>query len=168
MATMGTETGVVFRPAGEAPASWSMGMLFERLLGAAESDGAMGVALITQAPGSATPLHVHSRESEAFLLLEGSMTYRAGEEVYRLGPGGFIYLPSRLPHAFRITGASPTRFLALATPATILSLYEEIGVPAQERRLPGAPPSAEDVGRWIEAAGRHGIEVVGPPLPEEG
>ena len=154
MATTGTGTGVVFRPAGEGPAVWSMGMLFERVLGATESGGGMGLALITQAPGSATPLHVHHRESEAFFLLEGSMTYRAGEDVFKLEPGGFIYLPSGLPHAFRITGVSPTRFLALATPAALLSLYEEIGGPAQERRLRGhLPPCRTSGAGWRRPVG---------------
>lgn len=164
MSARETGTGVVFRAAGERPAVWSMGMLFERILGATESDGTMGMALITQPPGTATPLHVHHREAEAFYLLEGSMTYRAGEELFRLEPGGFIYLPAEVPHAFRITGNEPTRFIALATPAAILSMYEEIGRPAEERRLPGGPPTPVDVGRWMEAAGRYGIEVLGPPL----
>jgi quercetin dioxygenase-like cupin family protein len=167
MATTSPATGVVFRSAGEGPATWSMGMLFERMLGAGESDGSFGVALVTQAPGSATPLHVHRREAEAFYVLEGSIAYRAGEDVHRLEPGGFIYLPTDVPHAFRITGAAPARFLALAAPSSILSMYEEIGVSARERRLPDAPPTPEDVGRWTQTAERYGVEVVGPPLPED-
>jgi quercetin dioxygenase-like cupin family protein len=159
-------TGVVVRAAGDGPAVWSMGMLFERILGAAESDAGVGLALITQAPGSATPLHVHRREAEAFYLLEGSMTYRAGEDTFRLTSGGFIFLPRDVPHAFRITGEAPTRFLAMATPAAVLAMYEEIGRPAEERRLPGGPPAPEEIGRWMEAAGRYGIEVLGPPLTE--
>jgi len=106
--------GPVFRPAGEADALWSMGSLHERLLTASESAGALGLSIVSQPQGTATPLHVHHREAEAFYLLEGSMTYRAGDEMFELGSGDFLYLPVDIPHAFRITGSSPARFLALA------------------------------------------------------
>ena len=54
-----------------------MGSLFEHLLPPEESGGRLGVAVVTQPPGIATPLHRHTREAEAFYLLEGEMTYRA-------------------------------------------------------------------------------------------
>jgi len=44
--------------------------------------------------GTATPLHVHTREAEAFYVLDGSLTYRAGEQTHRLSAGSFIYLPA--------------------------------------------------------------------------
>ena len=34
-----------------------MGSLFEHLLTAQESGGALGISLVTQPPGTATPLH---------------------------------------------------------------------------------------------------------------
>jgi mannose-6-phosphate isomerase-like protein (cupin superfamily) len=144
-----------------------MGSLFERLVAAGDSNGALGVSLVTQPPGAATPLHVHHREAEAFFILDGSMTYRAGEDVFKLESGGFIYLPADVPHAFRVTGTTPVRYLALATPGEVLQLYEDIGRPAEHRRLPGVPPSPEEIGRWMETAGRYGIEVLGPPPPAE-
>ena len=161
-----TTAGPVFRATGQAQAVWSMGSLHERVLTASESDGAIGLSVVTQPPGTATPLHVHHKEAEAFYLLEGSMTYRAGKDVFRLEAGDFIYLPVDIPHAFRITGASAARFLALAVPGAVLDLYQEVGRPARERRLPEAPPGPEEIAGWLEAAGRYGIEVLGPPLPE--
>lgn len=61
------------------------------------------------ATGDCHPLHVHHREAEAFYLLEGSMTYREGEDVFRPESGDLIYLPVDVPPAFRITGSSPAR-----------------------------------------------------------
>lgn len=46
----------------------------------------------------------------------------------------------------------------------ILDLYQEVGLPAEERRLPSERSSQEEIGRWLEAAGHYGIEVLGPPL----
>src|SRR5665647_698143 len=67
----------LYRPAHSAPATWAMGSLFEQLLSATDSGGSLGMALVTQPPGTATPRHRHTREAEVFFLLDGSMTYRA-------------------------------------------------------------------------------------------
>jgi len=143
-----------------------MGSLFEHLLGAEESGGRLGVALVTQPPGVATPLHRHTHEAEAFFLLEGTMTYRAGEEVFHLAHGDFIWLPQGLPHAFRVTGDLPVTMLALTEPGGLLGLYDEVGIPATERRLPGADGLAMEVEipRWNEVGPRYGLQVLGPPL----
>lgn len=159
---------VVRGPGAEGPGTWAMGSLFERLLTGADSGGALDVSLITQPPGIATPLHVHSREAEAFYVIEGSLLYRAGEQLHELCAGSFIYLPAGVPHAFRITGRKPVRFLGLVSPAGLMDLYDEVGLPARERRLPGADGRTieDEIPRWNEIGPRYGLHVVGPPIPE--
>jgi quercetin dioxygenase-like cupin family protein len=110
--TSGDRVGeVLVRAPGDGPATWAMGSLFERLASAAETSGAFGVSLVTQPPGVATPLHVHTHEAEAFFLLDGTMSYHAGSTLYRLSAAYFIYLPKGVPHAFRVTGRRAVRFL---------------------------------------------------------
>jgi quercetin dioxygenase-like cupin family protein len=159
---------VVVRTEGSGPATWAMGSLFERLVNADESGGELGASLITQPPGIATPLHRHTREAEAFFVLDGTLTYRAGHDVHHLSEGSFIYLPAGIPHAFRITGSTPARFLALTVPGHLLDLYDEVGIPAAEHRLPGKDGLSmeAEIARWNEVGPRYGLEVVGPPLPE--
>ena len=156
---------VVVCAAGQGHATWAMGSLFERLVTAEQSGGALGAALITQPPGLATPTHVHTREAEAWFLLEGTLTYRAGTELFDLAAGDFIYLPRDVPHAFRITGSTPARYLGLTLPGKLLSLYDEVGVPAADRRLPDGGIPAADIQRWSELAPRYGLRIVGPPIP---
>lgn len=160
--------GVVFRTPGEGPATWAMGGLFEHLVGAADTDGLLGMSVVTQPPGIATPLHRHTREAEAFYVLAGEISYRAGEEQYDLEPGSFIYLPRGLPHAFRIRGEVAARFLAFTTPGGLMGLYDEVGIPARERRLPGDDGQSPEVElpKWAEVGPRYGLEVVGPGIPE--
>jgi quercetin dioxygenase-like cupin family protein len=164
-----TTTDILVRGPGEGPSTWALGALFEPIASAAQTAGAFGVSLVTQPAGSATPVHIHTREAEAFYLLDGAMTYRAGEQTYRLCAGSFIYLPCGVPHAFRVTGTEPARFLALAVPGALLALYDEVGRPAPERRLPepGEMSLGEDIRRWLEAAPRYGLQVVGPPIPDD-
>ncbi|WP_134768359.1 cupin domain-containing protein [Nocardioides sp. 1609] len=161
-------SAVVMRDPGAARGTWAMSSLFEHLLESHESGGALGVALVTQPVGVATPLHRHTREAEALFVLDGRIDYLAGEERFDLRPGCFLHLPAGVPHAFRIRGDQPARFLALTLPGGLLGLYDEVGLPAAELRLPGADGLAPEVEvpRWNEVAPRYGLEVVGPPLPE--
>jgi quercetin dioxygenase-like cupin family protein len=159
---------VVHGPGDANHATWAMGSLFEHLLLPEESGGRLGVATVTQPPGIATPLHRHTREAEAFFLLEGEMTYRAGDETYDLSPGSFIYLPQGIPHAFRTRGEGPVRYLALTEPGHLLALYDEVGVPAGALRVPAEGEGremAEEIERWNAVGPRYGLEVVGPPIP---
>jgi quercetin dioxygenase-like cupin family protein len=167
---MGTavNAGVVVREPGAGRATWAMASLFEHLLAADESGGALGISLVTQPPGVASPLHRHTREAEALFVLEGDITYRAGEDLYELVAGSFLYLPADVPHAFRIRGDHPARFLAMTTPGGLMRLYGEVGIPAAERRLPdgdGQSPEVE-IAKWNDASPRYGLEVIGPPIPE--
>lgn len=165
---MSEPNGVVVRRPDDRPATWAMGSLFEHLVTAGESDGRLGVSLVTQPPGVATPLHRHTHEAEAFLVLEGHVSYRAGDETHELDDGCFIWLPESVPHAFRIRGTSAARFVAFTAPGGLMGLYDEVGIPAAERRLPGAdgqPPEVE-LPKWAEVGPRYGLEVVGPGIPE--
>ena len=126
-----------------------MGSLFEHLVGPEETDGELGVALVTQPPGIATPLHRHSDEAEAFYVLDGGMTTSPGGDL-QLDAGWFIYLPRGVPHAFRIRGDAPARILALTAPGGLLGLYDEVGVPAAGRRLPGGTADARGGDRALE------------------
>lgn len=71
------DTVVVYAP-GTGRGTWAMGSLFEHVAGAAQTGGSLGASLVTQPPGIATPLHRHNHEAEAFYLLDGTMSYRAG------------------------------------------------------------------------------------------
>ena len=171
MSTMSetTSTAIMVRDPGQGPATWALGALFESLASAADTAGTFGISLVTQPAGSATPLHIHTREAEAFYLLDGNLTYRAGEQTHRLIAGSFIYLPSGVPHAFRVTGTSPARFLGLTVPGGLMDLYDEVGRPAQQHQLPepASETLGEDIQRWLQAAPRYGLQIVGPPIPAD-
>ncbi|SDS14278.1 Cupin domain protein [Nocardioides scoriae] len=163
-----SSSSVVVHRSGEGPGTWAMGSLFEHLVGAGQTDGRLGMSLVTQPPGTATPVHRHTREAEALLVLEGRVDYLAGEELHHLADGDFLYLPLGLPHAFRIRGEAPARLLSLTVPGGLMGLYDEVGVPADALRLPGpgeGRSAPEEIARWNEVGPRYGLEVLGPPLP---
>lgn len=159
---------VVVHRAGEGPGTWAMGSLFEHLVSAEQTGGTLGMSLVTQPPGIATPFHRHTREAEALFLLDGLVEYRAGDETFELTAGSFLYLPLGVPHAFRIRGESPARFVSLTAPGGLMGLYDEVGVPAAGMHVPQEGeglPLPEEIARWNEVGPRYGLEVVGPPIP---
>ena len=164
MAEVATKGQAIVRHSDEGEAIWAVGSLFMVKLTVEESGGPLSVMQVAGLPGGATPLHVHHAEAEAFYLLEGEMTYHAGEKVFELRAGSFVYLPKDVPHRFRVRGTTAVRFLAFGTPGGVEHLYREVGVPADKLSLP-APPTAEEFRRWPAAAPKYGLQLLGPPLP---
>ena len=73
------------------------------------------------------------------------------------------------PDPLQAVTTTPVRFVALTAPGGLMDLYDEVGLPARERRLPGTDglPMEEEIRRWNEVAPRYGLRVVGPPIPAE-
>ena len=60
-------------------------------------------------PGSGAPLHVHKDVDEIFILLEGSLDLRLGDEQLLVEANHTIAIPAGVPHAFVAVGPGPTR-----------------------------------------------------------
>ncbi len=69
---------------------WYLGCLFTVLADARETGGRFGLVESLSPKGTEPPRHVHSREDEAFYLLEGEITFYIGEESYVAVPGTFV------------------------------------------------------------------------------
>src|SRR5690242_7558394 len=150
----------IIRDAGEGDALWTMGQLWTLKARSAETAGELAAMEVAMPAAAAPPLHIHHHEAEVMYVLEGEITFRCGDEVRTCGPGGFVYLPHGVPHAF-LPGPQGTRVLALVVPGGLENLYQEVGEPASELRLPDLPP---EVAKWMQLSHRYGIEVIGPPL----
>ena len=121
------------------------------ILDAAITGGQVTVIDTHARHGDASPVHVHNRDDEAFLLLDGQMTVWVGEARHQLRPGGIAFLPRNIPHAVRYDIAS--RALVLSTPAGFQEeVFRSAGwdLAGQARRLAAHPGLA----RQGRAAGR--------------
>ena len=63
-----------------------------------------------------TPLHVHAHEDELFHILEGRHVFECGDDRFEVGPGSFLALPRRVPHAHRRVVPGAGRFLVMTCP----------------------------------------------------
>jgi quercetin dioxygenase-like cupin family protein len=109
--------------------------------------------------GHASPVHVHSQDDEAFLLLDGAMTVWVGDERHQLRPGGIAFLPRGIPHAVRCDIAS--RALVLSTPAGFQeAVFRTAGWDLSQPVPDGWRVTPEALDR---AAEHSGVTLLGPP-----
>lgn len=138
---------------------WTGGTVFDVVLGGHQTAGAVAVLDQRGTRGDVTPMHVHRNEAEIFYVLEGGITAWSGDDLLELEEGDAVHLPAGRPHAFGIR-SSRARLITVTAPAGFADFVSAAGVP-----LDGDQPATWefDLGRIMQAAPQHGIEIVGPP-----
>jgi mannose-6-phosphate isomerase-like protein (cupin superfamily) len=96
-----------------------------------------------------TPLHVHANEDEMFYVLEGEHIVRCGDDEFRLGPGGVVFLPRGIPHSQRRVVPGQGRLLVLTSPAGFEGFFREL---AEAERAGTLGPDA-----YAAASDRYGV-----------
>jgi mannose-6-phosphate isomerase-like protein (cupin superfamily) len=145
--------------AGEGERIWIVGDTMTLLATGERTGGGMVLLENLTAPGGGPPPHVHTREDEFWFVVDGTFEIRLGDEVHRLGPGGFAYAPRGTVHNFRNTADRPSRILVGFTPAGMEGFFRESGRPATDDG-PAPPVGADEIARTLVAAPRYGVEAV--------
>ncbi len=90
-------------------------MLVERVSGDL-ADAAVEMWRITVQPGYGSGRDTIAYSGEELVLCEqGELTFRVGEDEYRLRPGDVLHFKAKAPHGWRNEGRSAARFLILGT-----------------------------------------------------
>ncbi len=130
----------------------------------AETNGKYAVWEAIVPPGGGPPLHEHSREEEAFYILEGEVACQVGERQILAAAGSFVHLPMGIPHRFRNESNTTARILITVVPAGLENMFFETGVelPVGTQEVP--PQSVEqrqaEAARILQAAPKYGIRFV--------
>jgi quercetin dioxygenase-like cupin family protein len=143
---------------------WIDGHTLEILLDGAVTGGQVMVVRSHMGVGSASPLHLHRKEDEMFVILEGEGVFWVGDQVHEVGAGGSVFLPRGVPHAYHFT--SPVvDMLTICTPAGMESFFRGAGRDLTTPRPEGWSVTMEAL---VEAARSGGQEILGPPpeLPQ--
>jgi quercetin dioxygenase-like cupin family protein len=148
--------------ADEGEALWAFGVLATVKASADTTAGRVAVIEHLAEKGAGSPLHVHRREDEWFYVIDGSVTFWVGGEVFEAEAGAFVYGPRDVPHTFLVS-SEKARFLLVTEPAGFEQFMRAMSQPAGALTVPppAAPPS--DLGPLIAAAAGYGIEILGPP-----
>lgn len=78
-------------------------------------------------PQVGPPPHIHSKEDEAFFILEGKVEILLGEQTLIGTPGSFVYLPKNTVHAFKTVGSTPARMLNILNPPGAETFFQQLG-----------------------------------------
>ncbi len=121
---------------------------------AAETGGSLSLWEAVIPPGEGPPPHTHTREDEAFCILEGELDFEfEGQEApRRLGAGGFFFGARGRRHAFRNRGDRPARLLILSAPSVGLDqMFGEL----DEATAAGVP----DFAKIIAICAKYGVRI---------
>ena len=101
--------------------------LFRYGIGGEESDGALAMLEVTIPPRTLIKPHIHTREDEFSLVLEGTIGLRSGTETTEEVPAGtWLVKPRSVPHAMWNLADEPARVLEVVMPAGLERYFEEI------------------------------------------
>lgn len=130
---------------------------FEQVLPREAAGGELTVIRNTVEPGNAPPLHIHTREDEFWVVLEGTVRFWIGApkledcDTWDVEAGGFVYAPRGLPHTFD-TVTSSSKVLIGAMPGALEEYFQSVGK-AEARK------DTEN----LALLHRFGADAVGPP-----
>lgn len=162
--TQDTSTTETLQPmavgAEEGEARWWVGSLAVIKATAADTGGQVSIIEITEPPGFEAPLHVHHREDEGFLMLEGDATFEIGGTTIEAHAGDYLFGPRDIPHRYSV-GDAGCRILYIMTPGGFENLIIDMSVPAGSRTVPPPLEEEPDWERVAAIAKAHGCELLG-------
>jgi quercetin dioxygenase-like cupin family protein len=112
--------------------------------------------------GTATPLHLHRNEEEAFYVLEGELTMFVGDEQFDVSAGDYAIVPRNVPHAYLVR-SEDARMLVTFSPSGFEEAFVDLGVPVADSPEPPAETVMPPVEEIVRAFAPYGCEILGPP-----
>ncbi|MBA2266294.1 MAG: cupin domain-containing protein [Chloroflexi bacterium] len=82
-----------------------------------DTGGALSIVEHPFAVGALVRPHVHTREDEISIVLEGEIGFRSEDQEAVLRPGGYIIKPRDQVHAMWNAGSTPARMIEIISPA---------------------------------------------------
>lgn len=75
-------------------------------------------------PGGGPRLHRHTYD-ETWVVIEGNLTFRSGEEDLHAGPGDIVIVPPHTPHKFTNDGPGRSRLVCIHASPTFITEWLE-------------------------------------------
>lgn len=129
-----------------------VGVIFK--IDGADSGGALAVVEHPFEVGGVVPPHVHHREDEFSIVLEGEIGFRSEDKEIVLGPGGYIVKPRGEVHAMWNAGLTPARMIEIISPAGFEELFRTV-VDLTER-------GEAEMSKIVELANRYEVPMAEP------
>ena len=135
---------------------WYGNSLFEFLVPAAATGGAMSVFRSTMPAGFGPPRHIHTREDEVFFVEDGEALFDVDGRILGAGAGMTVFMPRGVPHTFKNVGAHPGSFIGFTSPCGFERFVAAVATKT--------PPTSKEVDpavvrRLLELAPEFGIDM---------
>ena len=130
-----------------------IGVVF-KLLGE-QTNGQISIVEHPFPVGALVPPHLHTREDEYSIVLEGEIGFRSGDREVVLGAGGYITKPRGELHTMWNAGKVPARMIEIINPAGFEHFFWGLA-----NQLEAGPPDPEGLARL---AAHYGIEFPEAP-----
>jgi quercetin dioxygenase-like cupin family protein len=140
---------------------WKTGRIRAKVTGA-QTGGSFSQVETIDPHGTATPLHSHRNEEEAFYVLEGDVAVLVDGQWLELTAGDFALIARGTPHAYVVV-SDLARMLVTFSPAGFEHAFTDLGVAVSESPAPPVQtiiPSPEEM---VAAFAPYGCEILGPP-----
>ena len=110
-------------------------------ISAKDTHGLYSLVEIVSDPGDGTPMHVHEREDEQIVVLEGTARIAYGDKVFDAHAGDVVTLRKGIPHAWGNRSSAQLRIAVLAAPGGVEEILDLIAksspadIPALAKRF---------------------------------
>jgi mannose-6-phosphate isomerase-like protein (cupin superfamily) len=115
------------------------------------TNGRYSITEILSSPGDSTPVHLHEREDEHILVVEGTVRVLYGDKTFDATAGTIVSLARGIPHAWGNPTDTPLRLVITATPGGIEEVLRLIATSGDQLNL-------------AALADKYAIRLIGPPL----
>jgi len=103
-------------------------------------------------------VHLHHGQDEWFFVIRGEFIVKVGDDTFHLKDGDSAFAPRKIPHAFAKISEGEAQMLVLFQPAgTMEEFFKQM-----QKFGSSVMPNQQEVLK--ELWGKHGMQVVGPPL----
>ena len=151
-----TQLDPLFRAPGGGPTLDVLGVMHSYKLMASDNGWQFSAWESIVPPGRGAPAHTHTREDEAFYVLNGEvlMEVEGTADPLRLRTGAFLFAPRNRRHGYRNVGTDTARLLVFAMPGggldRMFTAFDEAG------RSCGHVPAFETI---VAIAAQYGVAI---------
>jgi mannose-6-phosphate isomerase-like protein (cupin superfamily) len=165
-ATYATKVNVVQPGTGDSVSIPGFGAVYK--IYSRDNGGEIAVVEHPFTVGFITAPHLHTREDETSIVIEGQIGFRSDDAEVVLGPGGFITKPRGQTHAMWNAGTVPGRIVEVITPGGFEIYFRELGelLAASQARVPAEPGAhmrLHESDAFAKLAGKYHITYGNPP-----
>ncbi len=141
---------------------WSLGLLQTFFAEGKDTGGRFSLGEGLAPKGTEPPPHTHTREDEAYYILESEVTFRVGGQTIEAKPGDYVWLPRGIEQSFELKTAQ-ARALVVLAPAGLEEAFKQLGEPARSATLPPPPEGPPDLDEIVAVFNAYGVEFAPPP-----